>query len=124
MELWCPRNEVKRPPLEYRIELQPRIELLPPIPPSTFGEMEYGCEYGTVGHSIANQLASQKGLAHKIAFPGPEAVQLHKRHRPLNQNLVLTFIPNWRVCKGYTLETCFNGCYLFAVKINGTLSCT
>ena len=45
-------------------------------------------EYGMVGHSIAKQLASQKGLAHKIAFPGPEAVQLHKRHRPLNQNLL------------------------------------
>ena len=42
--------------------------------------------------------ASQKGLAHKIAFPGPEALQLSG---PLNQNLVLAFIPNWRLCKGY-----------------------
>ena len=47
-------------------------------PPSSFREREYMRIWNVSGwgHSIANQLASQKGLVagHQIAFPGREAL--------------------------------------------------
>ena len=50
-----------------RIGLRPRIELLP-TPPSSFGEIEYGCEYGTVGHSIPNQQLPRRDSRTKLRF--------------------------------------------------------